>query len=399
MDGGMRDHLARLIRLRDEALAEVEAITKRVADAGHTRLTESEDRQVTSLLETRKALDERIADTKAELKRSGEDNPWVKRIVAAEAMGNAAVSTQDWARRTAQQIVGVGRERRAISSGTLDVPSLVLPYVTEVPWPTRLIDLFSNRVGAESNAVEYYREQVAARDNQATVVADLQTKPTSTFTIEPVTDRCRVIAHVSEPVPVRLLQDVTALTPWLANTMAEGVLSGLEQQAIYGTSAGEEMTGLIATPGTTIVHYATDKVTSLRKGLTALQLLGEKPNGVALNPADAEAIDLTRWGTDGGFLTGGFEFDKGNGFGSSDQIFGPSNRIRRVISPSVPEGWAYLADWTQLKLFVREGLSIAMDFWGDNFSKNQFIVRAEMRGLVAFTRPQAFAKISLHSGS
>ncbi|KZS65580.1 phage major capsid protein [Mycobacterium pseudokansasii] len=399
MDGGLRDYLAKLTRARDRAQAEGDALVKELEAIGEENLSPKHTRLVQEWIETRKALDERIADTKAELKRSGEDNPLVQRLLAAEARGNAAASTADWARRTAQQIVGVGRERRAISSGTLDVPSLVLPYLTEVPWPTRLIDLFSNRVGAESNAVEYYREQVAARDNQATVVADLQTKPTSTFTIEPVTDRCRVIAHVSEPVPVRLLQDVTALTPWLANTMAEGVLSGLEQQAIYGTGAGEEMTGLIATPGTTLVHYATDRVTSLRKGLTALQQLGEKPNGIALNPADAEAIDLTRSGTDGPFLTGGFEYDRGNGFGTSDQIFGPSNQIRRVISPSVPEGWAYLADWTQLKLFVREGLSIAMDFWGDNFSKNQFIVRAEMRGLVAFTRPQAFAKISLHSGS
>ncbi|OBI98397.1 phage major capsid protein [Mycobacterium asiaticum] len=399
MNGGLDQFLTQLTRSREAAKAEAEAITKRVAAAGRSRLTAAESSQLASLVETGKALDERIADTKSELARSGADNPLVQRLLAASAMGNATASTEDWARRTAQQIVGTGRERRAISSGTLDVPSLVLPGVTEVPWPTRLIDLFSNRVGADSNAVEFYRESVSDRDNQATVVADLQTKPTSTFTIEPVTDRCRVIAHVSEPVPVRLLQDATSLTPWLASTMAEGVLAGLEYQAIWGLGTGEDMTGLWATPGITTVNYATDPVTSLRKGMTALQLKGEVPNGIALHPSDAEAIDLTRAGNDGPFLTGGFQYDHANGFGSSDQIFGPSNTIRRVVSPSVPSGWAILADWRQLKLFVREGLTISMDFWGDNFARNQFIVRAEMRGLVAFTRPQAFAMVSLHAGS
>ncbi|MCV7089616.1 phage major capsid family protein [Mycobacterium interjectum] len=400
MNGGLDVVLERLTRARDLAQAEGQAITQRVQAEGRTQLTAQEAAEIASLTETRKALDERIVETRSELARSGADNPAVQRLMAATAMGNTAASTQDWARRTAQQIAGVGREQRAISTGTLDVPSLVLPSVTEIPWPTRLIDLFSNRVGSDSNAVEYYRESATDRDNQATVVADLASKPVSTFTVEPVTDRCRVIAHVSEPVPVRLLQDVPALQSWLASTMAQGVLAGLENQAIWGLGTGEEMTGLWATPGITTVSYSTDKVTSLRKGLTALQKLGEVPNGVCLNPDDAEAIDLTRSGNDGPFLTGGFEYDRGNGFGTSDQIFGPSNQIRRVVSPSVPSGWAILADWRQLKLFVREGMSIMLNFWSEDlFTKNAYIVRAEMRGLVAFTRPQAFAMISLHSGS
>lgn len=399
MNGGLDQYLARLTRLRDDAAAEGAAIVRAAEAAGRKELSADEDRQVASLVATRKALDERITETRAELARCGADNPTVARLLAATG-NNTAANTADWARRTALQIAGTGREQRAISTGTLDVPSLVLPYVTEIPWPTRLIDLFSNRVGAESNAVEFYREQASARDNQATVVADLQTKPTSTFTIEPVQDRCRVVAHVSEPIPIRLLQDVPALQSWLASTMAQGVLAGLETQAILGTGTGEDMTGLWATPGVTTVHYSTDKITSIRKGLTALQKLGEVPNGIALHPDDAESIDLTRWGTDGGFLTGGFEYDKGNGFGSSDQVFGPSNQIRRVISPSVPSGWAILADWRQLKLFVREGMSIMLNFSSnDLFTKNAYQIRCETRALVAYARPQAFAKISLHSGS
>ena len=52
------------------------------------------------------------------------------------------------------------------------------------------------------NAFEYYQQ--SARVNTATAVADGAVKPTSTLTVTPVTDRARVIAHLSEPTPIRL---------------------------------------------------------------------------------------------------------------------------------------------------------------------------------------------------
>lgn len=387
-------YVQKLVGLRDAAKREAEAAIRRAGAAGRRDLTAAEAEKV----ETYTQLSEHVKCLEEDVARSGIGNPLVERLRRANAMGSTAGSTEDWSRRVAQQIVGTGREQRAVSTGVLDVPSLVIPNVTEIPWPTRLVDLLSNRVGCDSNSVEYYVE--SARTNNAAVVADGATKPTSVFTVIPVQGHCRVVAHVSEPIPIRLLQDVPALQSWLVSEMASGVLSGLEHEAVLGIGSGESMTGIMSTPGTTSVSFSTDRVTSIRRGLTALQQLGEVPTAIALNPSDAEAIDLTRWGTDGGFLTGGFEFDRGNGFGTSDQIFGPSNQIRRVISPSVPSGWAILADWRQLKLFVREGMSIMLNFWSEDlFTKNQYVVRAEMRCLAAVVRPQSFAVIDLTAGS
>jgi hypothetical protein len=39
---------------------------------------------------------------------------------------------------------------------------------------------------------------------------------------------------------------------------------------------------------------------SIRKGLTALEVAGEQPTAIALHPADVEAFDLAREGSDGG---------------------------------------------------------------------------------------------------
>ena len=97
---------------------------------------------------------------------------------------------------------------------------------------------------------------------------------------------------------------------------------------------------------------------------------------------------MERWRTSGGFLSGGYENDSKNGFGTSDNVFGT---IPRVISPSVPEGTAILGDWSKLTLFFREQMRIDLDASGVLFQKNQIQLRAESRVGVGVLRPQSFA--------
>jgi HK97 family phage major capsid protein len=136
-----------------------------------------------------------------------------------------------------------------VVSGSLDIPSLVETEVIPTARPVRLIDLFPNRLALEGNSFEYYVQTV--RDNKATPVADNAVKPTSTLTVAPVQDRCRVIAHLSEPAPIRLWYDHEEFVSWLTSEMVEGVLDGLEAQIVSGDGSGENMLGLLATPGTT----------------------------------------------------------------------------------------------------------------------------------------------------
>jgi hypothetical protein len=126
-----------------------------------------------------------------------------------------------------------------------------------------------------------------------------------------------------------------------------------------------------------------------RSAITALQQLGEQPTGWALSPADAEAIDLSRWGSAGGFLSRGYEHDNRSGFGSSDNVFGPD--ARRVVSNSVPEGIAILGDFTKLRVYMRQDATLAIDASGELFTRNQFIARGEGRYGIGVLRPSAFA--------
>jgi HK97 family phage major capsid protein len=227
-------------------------------------------------------------------------------------------------------------------------------------------------------------------------VADGNVKPTSTLTVEPVTDRCRVIAHLSEPAPIRLWYDIEAFVSWLTTEMVQGVLDGLEAQIISGDGTGENMLGLLNTAGVTAVPFATDALTTLRSAVTALQQKGEVPNGWALNPVDAQAIDLTRWGTSGGFLSEGYATGVAPGNDpSSNNIFGTD--VRRVVSNSVPAGTAVLGDFTKLRVYVREEAHLDVDASGVLFTKNQFVARGEGRYGIGVLRPSAFAKVDLNA--
>ena len=390
---GMREHHTRLLALRKQAADAMNAILDAAEARGDTHLTAAETADYRARKADHDELDSLVNDIEAELQRSGLLDPQAQHIRRVSGIPDGAQGgSAAWSQRAAQAIYAMGGEDRALTSGAIDVPNLVEPSITPMARPRRLIDLLVNRKSIEGNAFEYFRQTL--RTNLAAPVPDNALKPTSVFTTTAVQDRARVIAHLSEPAPIRLLQDVDGLQTWLSSEMAEGVLDALERQIISGDGTGENMTGILATAGVRAIAYATDVTTTLRKALTTMQTAGEAPNAVVLHPTDAETVDLTRWGASGGFLTGGFAHDPGNGFGTSANIFG-GPEIQRVVSPSVPAGSAVLADWQQVRLYVREAISVLLDMSGDRFTHNQFLARGEGRFGIGVLRPSAFAVVDL----
>ncbi|BBY43584.1 phage major capsid protein [Mycolicibacterium celeriflavum] len=385
----MNEKLRRLLTLHADRKAERAKILAAVEARGASDLTADETKRFQSITESLRELDADIAAVRDDIARSGRENPDVAAVARATARVGDNSASNAWAHRAADAIRKMSGEARAISSGSVDVPVLVDPAVTPKARPTRLVDLLVNRATVQSNAFEYFRQTV--RTNNAAPVADLGSKPTSVFTVEPVEDRARVIAHLSEEIPIRLWQDAAEVVRWLETEMTEGVLDALESQVVSGSGTGENMTGILTVAGTTAVPFATDVVTTLRKGVTALQTIGVMPNAWVVSPADAEAIDLTKEAADGvGFLLDGFT----DGNAGSANVFGPTS-IQRVVSPSVPTGTAILADWSQIRLYVRESMRLDVDAGGDHFAKNAAVMRAEARIGLGHLRPASFALIDL----
>jgi len=383
----MNEKLQRLLSARADRQAARSKILAAVEARGAQRLTNAETEKFQAITADLRELDDHIAQTRDDIARSGRENPETVEILRA----STTTRREDWATRAFDAIkkLGGSEDRSYLASGSVDVPRLIDPAVTAIARPKRLIDLLVNRKALQSNGFEYFRQSV--RTNNATAVADLGTKPTSVFTIVPVTDRARVIAHISEQVPVRLWQDATDVVNWLRSEMVEGVLDAVESQVISGDATGENLEGILEVSGTTAVAFNTDVPTTLRKAITALQVAGEQPNAWVLNPADAESIDLAVEATGGvGYLhQGGYT----NSLAGSNNIFGDG--ITRVVSNSVPSGTAILADWSMAQIQVREDVRVDIDTGGDNFAINTATLRAETRLGLAHLRPAAFAIVDL----
>ena len=298
---------------------------------------------------------------------------------------------RQWAEQVAEKMsrsMGGGLEKRVVVCGLPRYPAFIEPEVIPIARPVRLIDLFNNRAPLDGNSFEYYaadrQDQPGDRRPRRRDETDVGVDGRAPH------DRARVIAHLSEPAPLRLWYDHQEFVNWLQSEMVEGVLDGLEKQIVAGDGTGENMLGLLHVAGTTAVAFATDPLTTLRSAVTALQVKGEVPSGWALNPADAQAIDLTRWGTSGGFLSEGYDTGVAPGNDpSSNNIFGSG--VKRVVSNSIAAGQAILGDFTKLKIYVRQDAHMDVDASGPLFDTNQFKARGEGRYGIGVLRPSAFA--------
>jgi HK97 family phage major capsid protein len=317
-----------------------------------------------------------MADAKAFLKTLGADGP------TFTAAHTSSLSRGVWAKEVARRVTQTAGEFgvKALSTGGIDVPQVVESVVTKPVEPARVLDLLINRRPLEGNEFEYLRQTV--RTNNAAPVADGGTKPTSVYTFEDESDRARVFAHLSEAIPLRYLADHDELANVLQTQMAEDLFLAIEEDALIGDGTGEHFTGLATVAGVQAQAYATDVLTTLRKARTKLTTSGETPTAWVLNHADLEAIDLTREdGATGGFMDG-----------IEDKIFG---NLPRIGSSVVPAGVAYLGDWNQARLYVREGGRLDADVSGTLFEKNQVKLRYEGRFGFAVLRPNAFVEIDL----
>jgi HK97 family phage major capsid protein len=298
-------------------------------------------------------------------------------------------SASPWAKTVADRLETSMRlvdGQKAITSGSYGVPNVISPDITtpgEVP--TAILDLIevlpAASDGSGGNSFTFLRQTV--RTNNAAVVADNATKPTSVYTITEIEDRFRVIAHLSEAIPIRYFADHAQLEDWLRGEMEYGLQRALETEVLSGDGTGEHLTGILNTSGIVTQAFATDIFTTTRKALSQLQNTGQQPTAFVFSVADSEAIDLAQ-DTQARF------------YGSGPFAAGPQTlwNLPRVTSTSLASGTAILADWKQATLAQREGATLAVDTAGDLFDKNQVKMRVEGRFGLAISRPGAFAKIT-----
>jgi HK97 family phage major capsid protein len=127
----------------------------------------------------------------------------------------------------------------------------------------------------------YLRQSV--RTNNAAVVADGATKPTSIYTVVKIEDQLDVVAHLSEGVPKYWLVDNASIAQFLGNEMRYGLQTAVESVVLSTVNA---------TSGIVTQAYATSPLVTLRKSMTKLETNGYTAGAFVLTPADWESIEL-----------------------------------------------------------------------------------------------------------
>nr|WP_054812099.1 phage major capsid protein [Nocardia arizonensis] len=210
-------------------------------------------------------------------------------------------------------------------------------------------------------------------------------KPEGAWAYERRTANVKTIAEWV-PATKRALADVAQLEGLINDELRADIDEAEEGQILAGNGTGENFTGILNWSGVQTQAFATDLFTSVRKGITKARTVGRvNPNGIVVNPADAETIDLTK-DADGRFFYGG------------PFAIGPRTLwgLPVVESETQPAGEALVGDFAKAVIWDREDTTVTItDSHADFFIRNMVAILAEKREAFAVTRPTAFVKVDI----
>lgn len=388
-----RDALARGKSLVDAALAE------------GRDLSPGERAVVNDALEYVRALDAEVEGAKADEARfaqlsaagpvEGTKSPWDRRpnpgLVVAAADGAKRFLRID-AKAAATAPSGARGVKALLAEGSSASPKVLDGGIVAQGRPAAsLLDVLpvivSEAQGDGGSPVYSYLRQTLRTENAAPV-AKGGLKPTSLYGLTRIDSRLKVIAHVSEPIDAYDLRDNSNLETFLQFEMGAGVASAITGQVLAGDGEGENLEGLASVSGIVTQAFAVDALTTIRKAMTSLELMGTAAAAVVMHPTTWEGLELTR--EDG--ATGGFLLDSAPVDVAARRLW--STPV--VAESQVPVGTAWVIGEGAVAL--RTDVSAVEFAWGlvgDDFAKDQVRARAEIRADLEVIRPGAVVHATL----
>lgn len=288
------------------------------------------------------------------------------------------------------------------SAGAFVVPEQTGIIETLGRAPLTLRQLISvRRTG--SDAVEYVRQ--TAHTNAAAPVAEATSsaaptasaeggaliqaagggyKPEGSWTYQ------REVANVTTiaewvPATKRALADVAQLEGLINDELRADIAEAEEAQIMGGDGEGENLTGILNTPGIQAQAFDTDIFRTVRRAITKVRVVGRSlATAVALSPTDVETVDLAREsGATGKFL------------GAGPFSMGPRTLwgLPIVETETLETGTALVGDFSKAVLWDREETTVSItDSHADFFIRNMVAILAEERVAFGVTRPAAFVE-------
>lgn len=271
-------------------------------------------------------------------------------------------------------LFGTGETRAAITTADLGRPAEWGGIHAAPRGKTRFLDLLPTRF-VTGSTLQYLQEDATA--NAAAETAEAAVKPEQEFSWTPVEEVWPTIA-VWTAITEQAAQDYTELQATVEGSLASRVRSRLNQQAATGDGIAPNISGLLTRTGTgTYTAGAGEaKWQSVMAAITQHQQAGYNPGVVLVNPADLAEIRFTNIG-------GAFPFLSLDGFDAELIPFAAVTAGEFVVLDPSDEN---------VELLIRDDVDIAVGLVDDQFIRNEFTVRAEMRAGLALYRSLAVVK-------
>ncbi len=246
-----------------------------------------------------------------------------------------------------------------------------------------------------SNVVEFVR--MTSRTIGAAPVAEWDSaannfglKPQSDLAMELVTAPVRTIATWI-PASRAVLEDAPQLRSIIDGELQYMLRKTLEDQIINGDGTGQNLLGILNTPGIQTRQHQTsgrdfqatdNRADTLRRAITDIYLAFYTPNAIMLNPANAEELELEK-DQQGRYLR---VYDA-----ATMQLW----RVPVIETAVLPQGTALVGAFNiAAKLWDRERATVAVGQPNDYFLRNAVAVLGELRAAFGVKRPDAIERVT-----
>lgn len=305
-----------------------------------------------------------------------------------QAKGNQVLSFRGIARQIKANMAERGgfniKALVSVGSQVTETQTLTSPVAMQKP-ATGLFDIFPVKVLDAGDEYSYLTQ--VTRTNNAAPVAAGAVKPTSVYTLERVTRRLEVIAHLSEPIPEYWLGDEPALNQFLIGEMAFGLQMAAEDQFLNGNGTSPNLLGLLNVPGTQVQAFNTSQVRTARSAITKVEALGYVASGFMLNPLDWEAIETSEDADDRFLMTpNGAPVDR-----AARRLWG----VPVAVTTQIAQGAGVLVSDGAAQVVTDGQTNMQWGRQNDDFSRNQVRARFEGRFGLETLRPSGVVEIDL----
>lgn len=266
-----------------------------------------------------------------------------------------------------------------------------------------VLDLLQSGTTTQKN-VTYARESLAdlGWTNNAAAVGEGSPKPESSLKIEEVTTAAKKIAHFIT-CSKEQLDDFPELRALIDTRMPAGVALEEERQVLLGDGMGNNLKGILSTPGilTRVVDNTTDAslAGSFYKALTDIRTSGPggagfEPDGYVINPKDWERLSLLK-DFNGQFIGRGPLTGGTNVYGAPVPSVDMLWNKPVAVTPAIAQGKALAGAFSiGGKVLHREGINITIGTANDQFTRNLLSIIAESRLMLLVYLPHAFVELS-----